>query len=367
MKILAILVFALILSAPCLAAEDTIGNLQPSSQAPSAPLRPGAWVILPDGRPTLIEEALPNGQLRTDLGVILTPEGVIAEGEGKGEAVALIPDKAKPAVEPSAPEQSAPEAPKAPDIGVMLPGAKAPEPPASDKPEQKKAEAPGQRGQPEPQARPEQAGQPDKQLTLVELLPMTRVPEAKTTAEQAHPEEKAPEAKTPAKEPKKPEQKKPEPKKPEQKKAEAPKKPAQQAKKPAVGEEMRIPQDAAKTGDLAFLEGCWQGTRPEYYSKRTIKECFCFGAGGRSGKRRVIDPIGKRMCIGSTRASLSKDGVLSVSSSGAACNDGERWGQAEMVCKNSGPRTPCSWVFRDAQNGRQSYQIPFVRVESCGR
>ncbi len=59
--------------------------------------------------------------------------------------------------------------------------------------------------------------------------------------------------------------------------------------------------------------------------------------------------------------------MLSVTSSGAACTDGERWGQAEMVCRGTGQRAPCTWVFKDAQGGRQSYEIPFVRVESCGR
>lgn len=135
----------------------------------------------------------------------------------------------------------------------------------------------------------------------------------------------------------------------------------------AVGQEMRIPPEAAKTGNLDFLEGCWQGTRPEYFSKRIIRECFCFGANGKNGKRKVFDPQYAGMCIGATRARLSKSGVLSVTSSGAACTNGERWGQAEMECRNSGPRTPCSWLFRDARNGRQAYEIPFVRVESCER
>lgn len=139
------------------------------------------------------------------------------------------------------------------------------------------------------------------------------------------------------------------------------------ASKTRAGQELRIPPDAAKTGNLDFLEGCWQGTRPEYNTKRIIRECFCFSAGGRSGKRRIFDPGIAGMCVGATRATLSRDGVLSVHSAGAACTSGDRWGQAEMVCRNSGPRTPCSWVFRDANYGRQAYEIPFVRVNSCTR
>ncbi len=216
-------------------------------------------------------------------------------------------------------------------------------------------------------------------LTLAQMLPLTKVPQGE--------QQKAVKEKTPGKrevpEPRQKESHKEVPVKekhkaaPEDEKRKSkPHQPEKQEKKPGqekkehktpVGQELKIPPEAVKTGNLNFLEGCWQGTRPEYYSKRTIKECFCFGANGSNGKRRVIDPLGKRKCIGATRAHLSPNGVLSVTSEGAYCSDGERWGQAEMVCRNSGPRTPCSWVFRDANNGSQSYQIPFIRVESCGR
>ena len=137
--------------------------------------------------------------------------------------------------------------------------------------------------------------------------------------------------------------------------------------RPKIGEPLRIPPEAVKTGNLDFLEGCWQGTRPEYYSKRTVEECFCFGAGGQTGKRRIIDPAGGRSCIGATRANLNKNGVLSVTSQKGYCDDGVNWGQAEMLCHGEGQSTPCSWVFRDAQGGRQAYRIPFVRVRACGR
>lgn len=137
--------------------------------------------------------------------------------------------------------------------------------------------------------------------------------------------------------------------------------------KPAVGDPLRIPPEAAKSGDLSFLEGCWEGTRPEYFSKRTIRECFCFDSGGRSGKRRIRDPEGKRRCTGATRAEMNAGGVLRVYSEGAYCDDGERWGAAEMTCRGSGQGTPCSWIFTDARGGRQAYQIPFLRVPSCGR
>ncbi|MBD5553219.1 MAG: hypothetical protein HDQ44_02670 [Desulfovibrio sp.] len=313
------LLFASVLLQTGHAAEESLINIAPERPAG---LAPGMLLVLPDGRRAAIQEQLPDGNYNTDVGVVISPAGVIVEGPLKGEQVIL---------------------PKT----VALPEAQQ-EPGAAPEPEPKEPRA-------EAAKTPEQKQRPDEQLTIVELLPMTTLPDAakKAPVKPDQPEKQAA-----------PQKQQP-PKKPEQaaKKAPEPQKPA----KPANGQELRIPPEAAKTGNLSFLEGCWQGTRPEYYSKRTIRECFCFGANGKTGKRRVYDPQGGRMCIGSSRATLSKAGVLSVTSSGAACNDGQRWGQAEMVCRNSGPKTPCSWVFRDAQNGHQSYQIPFVRVESCGR
>lgn len=327
------------LGVPCpLQSADSLGNIEDFIREQEAPAiyRPGSWVILPDGRRTRILEKTPGG-FRTDTGIIIDPQGVIIDGENKG--LAVRPEKPDDAVvikpeEMASPEMKKPELKETP-VKPVEPNREPVKVPAIVQPESK------------PQ---------DEELTLAQLLPVTEVPEhgrvEKPVPEQKMPEKKTPEKKEPAK------------KVPEQKQTK-PEKNAPQKQKP--GEALRIPPDAAKSGNLSFLEGCWQGTRPEYYSKRTIRECFCFGANGKNGKRRVIDPTYNRRCIGATRATLSKNGVLSVVSSGAACSDGQRWGQAEMVCRNSGPNTPCSWVFRDAQNGRQSYQIPFIRVESCGR
>ena len=360
---------ALCLSGPgAVLAADTLTNIRPGATAPQLSPRtlvPGTVVRLPDGRQTRIVEVRPDG-IVTDLGVTLTPGGTV-QGAAETEPVTVVEE----AVTPVVPENMAPAA-EAPAVTpeTALPGTQ------QAAPEAQQSEATQAQGTPfvavpespapdasqqAPPASPEGA---PHQLTIVELLPMTPAPE-QPKAEKTPAREEA--AKTPAP---KAEEKKAAPPKQEKPKAEKPKekaKPQESKKKAAVGEELRIPPEAVATGNLDFLEGCWQGTRPEYYSKRMIKECFCFDVNGGAGKRRVIDSIGGRMCIGSSKAKLSKEGVLSVTSSGAACTDGERWGQAEMVCKGTGQRAPCTWVFKDAQGGRQSYEIPFVRVESCGR
>lgn len=351
---------------------DSLTNLEPGQGIVAPRYAPGATIVLPDGRRSIIEEILPDGRFRTDIGVILTPEGVIAEGPDAGRAVTILETPAAPEIAEKPQDQANPKVavpeittpgtrPVKPEEAPAIAAVPGPEAQAPKKPEEQKPET----------------GKTQGPLTIVELLPMTRLPDVQKKEEPAAKSKKQETPKAPEKKPearkapeKKPEQAKKVPEK--QKHEPAPKKQPEKKqpekfKKPSVGQHLRIPPDAAKTGNLDFLEGCWQGTRPEYYSKRTIRECFCFGANGSSGKRRVIDPQGHRRCIGGARARLSGSGTLSITSSGAACDDGERWGSAQMTCRNRGQSAPCSWIFPDAQGGRQSYVIPFVRVESCGR
>lgn len=336
------------------AAESQLMNL-PNQMRPPLTFSPGSMIILPDGRRTIIESILPNGDLQTQIGLTLSPEGIVRDDPNNGQAVLVEPviennqgaemPIPAPATEPGGAQPEVKQTDPTPGIQAMLPTAPQTN---SQNPDQTVTV---------PVVPKEIPQQPDNSaktpLTLAQMLPLTQNKPEQTNKED--PTNKQEQPKAPVKEQKKPE------------KPASPKEKPKAPQKPKIGEELRIPPEAAKTGNLDFLEGCWQGTRPEYYSKRTIKECFCFGAQGKNGKRRVIDPIGHRNCIGATKANLSSSGVLSVTSQGAACDDGERWGQAEMICKNSGPKTPCSWVFRDANNGRQSYTIPFVRVEACGR
>lgn len=345
----AFLLLFCLLSFTAQAAEDALTN----TGIPSLPttLSPGAVILMPDGGQSVILQTLPNGDFVTDLGITLSPEGLIKEGEFKGQTIKLDPSLLSPnePVIAQKPEEIQPKIPVPEKVNPAKPIA-----PTVKAPEQNPKITP-KKIEPAPKNETPKSPEEEKALTLAQMLPLTAIDEKNKT--QPSPPKAA--EKKPATEPaKKPEAKKPEPKK----QAEAKPQPA----KPKAGQALRIPPEAAKSGNLSFLEGCWQGTRPEYYSKRTIKECFCFGANGKNGKRRIYDGP-SRMCIGGTNAKLSSNGVLSVTSSGAACNDGERWGSAEMVCHNSGPRTPCSWIFTDANNGRQAYEIPFVRVESCGR
>ncbi|MCR5814612.1 MAG: hypothetical protein K6G15_09000 [Desulfovibrio sp.] len=372
------------------------------SNAPLVPAEPQeeTLIILPDGRRVNPWLVVPEGWIVSDDGSLITDEGVIIHRNGQFEY----------------PFGSLPEGyTERPDGSLVLPsGIVVPKPshgalatrPTSRVQEEKKeakAEKPQDLGKPQETSlkppvrqetvRPQQpvlqerpSPQRPAQVRPVEEVPVREVPVREGPAQlwsmlplsevpgkprAENPAREKPKPQASSEKPKEKPKEKPEARRQEKPQAKPEEKPKpqtpRQARRPKVGEELQIPKESAKTGNLDFLEGCWQGTRPEYYSKRTIYECFCFGQHGKNGKRRVIDPQGKRRCVGGTQARLSGNGILHVRSQGAVCSDGERWGQAEMTCRGKGQHTPCSWVFRDANGGQQSYEIPFVRVEQCGR
>ena len=289
-------------------------------------------IVTPDGTVLNPDGALPEGYVRREDGAIVTPDGtVLLPATPPQEIPAAEREQPTPAPDQTRPEtpQAIPTVPAAPEQAIQTPS---PTPEPTPAPLQEK---------------PSAQSETPRSRQLWELMPLSEIPERPSPEKPLAQAEKAE---------KKPEKK---PEKKQEKKAEKP-------SKPKIGEELHIPPDAAKTGNLDFLEGCWQGTRPEYFSKRIIRECFCFGKNGGSGKRRILDGETRR-CTGATAARLDGGGVLYVTSEGAACNDGARWGASQMTCRGQGKKTPCSWVFTDASGGRQAYEIPFVRVQSCGR
>ena len=385
------------------------GNAAPARQGSLPAPGQETIVILPDGvrSPAVLQPngllTLPDGSVADQPGTtVLLPDGGSITPEDLRRSLtapAVTPDNA-PDTTIVTPHTATPDN-VTPDTAIVPPNAVKPEATPPVKPETPKQEViVPERGQTNvvvPDSKPAAPAQ-DSRMHLWQMMPLTEVPNAQkqpeATPEQPKPEkpavtekpapEKKPEVKPEKKPDVKPEKKpdvkpekkpdvKPVPqqeKKPEVKEQKPEKKPEPKPEKTPrakPGEELKIPPEAVKTGNLDFLEGCWQGTRPEYYSKRTIRECFCFGEHGGNGKRRVIDPKGGRECIGATKARLDGSGVLHVTSEGASCSDGERWGSAQMTCRGNGQKTPCSWIFTDANGGRQAYEIPFVRVESCGR
>ena len=389
MSVFCLGVFLLVFLQATLRAEPEEYGL---SNAPLPPAQQAeeTFVILPDGRRVNPWLVLPEGWIVSDDGSLITDEGVIIHRNGHFEyPFGSLPEGYSERADGSLVLPSGIVLPKPQNRALVTSPVRPGKVEGSQDPQQKpraSSEKPPLRQDIVRPAQPRQATQrpagvlPGREVPVHEvpvgetptqlwsMLPLTEVP----GKPQAKPKGEKPRAQAAAEKPKempegraeaKPKQDKPKP----QAKPENKPQPRRESRRPKVGEELRIPQESVKTGNLDFLEGCWQGTRPEYYSKRTIYECFCFDKQGKNGKRRVIDPKGGRRCVGATQARLSGNGVLHVQSQGAVCSDGERWGQAEMTCRGQGQHTPCSWVFRDANGGQQSYAIPFVRVEQCGR
>ena len=369
---------------------------------------PDGWILSDDGS-VINEDGLlikkdgtieypfgsyPKGYVEKPDGTIVTPEGftihpkaaeakrleklkadVLAKGPKDPEKIAQIKETVKKETKPDLPKGAKVLA----DGTVILPDGRKIDP--QGKIIDSKKEEPVVKVQPKivpsTQQKPVivEGQQADEPVQLWSMLPLTEVPGQRKTPKQetanavkpTHPNE-------PNVKPNKAQEKPVKPTKQEAKAEPKPKNthepkpiPPKEKPKPKMGEYLHIPPEAVATGNLDFLEGCCQGTRPEYYTKRSFYDCFCFGINGSGGKRKIIDPSGGRRCVGSTTANLNRNGVLNVSSSGAVCSDGERWGQAEMTCRGKGQHTPCSWVFKDANGGRQAYEIPFVRVQACGR
>lgn len=375
------------------AALQEIGNL-PEQQGQTNPAAPGTVVVTPGTTTTVPNTVVVPSQGTT---VVPVPTQPSVQEQTQNQPETVVPVQPAPGqttvqpaiVEPVVPaQQTDPAKPKqdTPAVQQTVPVPVSPAPVVQVPVPSQNATLPAQN-----------ATQPTQQMQLWQLLPLqqeekpkepkqTVVPEKPKKEEakkeevkpqkpkQEKPKQEKPKAEKPK--PEKPAQVKPEQPKPEQVKPEVqkPEKPVQEPPKPEKtkqdkpkpGDPLKIPPEAVKTGSLDFLEGCWQGTRPEYYSQRTIKECFCFGKGGGGGKRYINDFTQGRNCVGSAHARL-KGEVLNVTSQGGYCTDGEKWGAAEMVCRGSGQNTPCSWIFTDAEGGRQSKEIPFIRVDSCGR
>ena len=327
-----------------------INVVQPKGTTPDVnvitPEKPDVRVVQPNG-------TAPNVTITEQ-----PAQGVTVNTPGKPDVNVVPPQGTAPNVNVITPEKQ--------DVHVVRPNSAAPDVTVS---EPKKTSGPVQLWELIPLT-PVKNEKPEKATAKTQTAVPDKKPEPKKTAAQKAPQ---PEKISVAKQATPPRPPQPAPVKPEKKAEPKPEKKTppkpEPSRKSRPGEQLRIPPEAVQTGRLDFLEGCWQGTRPEYFSKRIVRECFCFGPQGSYGRRTVIDPSGRRggrTCTGTTRAHM-EGSTLRVSSSGAYCSDGERWGAAQMMCRGSGQNTPCSWIFTDANGGRQSYEIPFVRVESCGR
>ena len=118
--------------------------------------------------------------------------------------------------------------------------------------------------------------------------------------------------------------------------------------KPEPGSRMRMPPDAAKTGDLSFLEGCWYGTSDDSAKslddimKSQHRERLCFD---KDGNGKISSEWRNRAvkCAGPSQAGFDAQGRLIIDNSAkqGVCNKGSLK-PSYFVCEGTGNATSCT-------------------------
>ena len=150
---------------------------------------------------------------------------------------------------------------------------------------------------------------------------------------------------------------------PETKPEKKPEKPTPPKQK--LGEKMVIPDDAKKSKNLSFLEGCWLADT----GKGIVNEAtglpnaikFCFDKNGK-GVNYVQEHNAQHKlmneCSGGANAVMSDDGVLLIDNGGSVvCPDGTRYLAERVQCKDQGGVAICTETLR-----RKWKTVPFVKT-----
>jgi hypothetical protein len=252
--------------------------------------------------------------------------------------VPVQPDTTSPVEIPAVP--AVPVLPQPPDRIVQIPDLQ-----QETAPQKEKTVPPDATPTPESPAELE----PGKQPSLMDFLLTTPLVPDKTPSEPMAEKDKQP-SKALSGEPRKT----PDKARPEEPKVQPLPKTAQAKPKPGVP--LSIPPDAAKTGDLSFLEGCWRGNPPEFYSKRIITVRLCFDKNG-NGKQLIDDPQAGQ-CVGATKGNFGAKGLLRFTSEKSPCTNGSAYSPTTITCEGEGNATVC---FVGVIDAKQNFRIPFVR------
>lgn len=110
---------------------------------------------------------------------------------------------------------------------------------------------------------------------------------------------------------------------------------------PRKGEDLKIPDDAAKNKDLSFLEGCWVSETGLYSHPRNepIVAEYCFDKNGRG--RRFVRERNGQICSGSAQAQFRGDG-LTFEADNARCPRGGQYVPQKVECRGNNNSTQCS-------------------------
>ena len=130
---------------------------------------------------------------------------------------------------------------------------------------------------------------------------------------------------------------------------------------PKSGEPLRIPPDAAKTGDLSFLEGCWRGTSHtlDDKSRRPTVTRFCFEKDG-TGKQYRETPRGE--CTGPIQGNFGEQGRLDIAIKKTPCPQRKTsLLEGTAVCEIKGDATLCFERFIEKSKYSHKTKLFMVR------
>lgn len=110
---------------------------------------------------------------------------------------------------------------------------------------------------------------------------------------------------------------------------------------PRKGEDLKIPDDAAKKKDLSFLEGCWVSETGLYShpGNEPIVAEYCFDKNGRG--RRFVRERNGQVCSGSAQAQFRGDG-LTFDADNARCPRGGQYVPQKVECRGNNNSTQCN-------------------------
>jgi hypothetical protein len=110
---------------------------------------------------------------------------------------------------------------------------------------------------------------------------------------------------------------------------------------------VEIPESARQTGDVSWLQGCWN-SRSNLYNLRTgepVQYEYCFDGNGQGRFAiQVQDAQGNDVdnCVGTARARIV-DGRLVIQEDGRpVCEEGGTYYSSTITCTPGDERTECS-------------------------
>lgn len=136
----------------------------------------------------------------------------------------------------------------------------------------------------------------------------------------------------------------------------APRPPVQRDRppRPKPSEELKIPEDARRRGDMSFMEGCWNNVTGLFNlkTKEPVVIEYCFGKDG-EGEAIITEQNG-RQCVAPAKASFDGQGKLQLEDlDDLRCPDGTNYNRNRVQCEaGTDGQASCEGISKDNHRWR---------------